>query len=84
MQACKPCPYRLFNTHEGQSMCMTCLNSGICSLNEFGTIDKIDILAYSSIQPDLLKYETNTVPQQSMNLHILISVLRSQRLAGLS
>ncbi len=54
---------------------MTCLNGGICSLNEFGTIDKIDILAYSSIQTDLLEYETKTVPQQSMNFHIIISVL---------
>ncbi len=42
-------------------MCMTCPNGGICSLNEFGAIDKIDILAYSPIKPDLLEYETKTV-----------------------
>jgi hypothetical protein len=74
-KACKPCPYGYFNTKEGQSMCMECQSGSLCSLDEVKPDKNLEVLKYTSIQPDLLEYETDTVSENSKNFYIIISFI---------
>ncbi len=74
-KTCKPCPYGYFNTSKGQSMCLICPNDSICSLNQSVQDNEEEIIRYTSIQPDLMDYKTETVNESSIIFYIVISML---------
>jgi hypothetical protein len=74
-KTCKPCPYGYFNTEEGQSICLFCPNDSICSVDQIIPAYKLEIIAHSSTQPELLDYKTETVLEQFRNLYIIISII---------
>jgi hypothetical protein len=75
LKACKPCSYGYFNTQEGQSICMKCPAGSICSLNEVQNDNSSEIIRYTSKQPELLDYYTESVSESSKNCYFIIGIL---------